>query len=396
MEARDVLIVGGGIAGSSIGKALATAGHSVRILESTKVFIDRNRGEFIFPWGSVEAANLDVYDDLTDIGCELFKLQYAADAEPLDLVTFTKERLPALGFHHPDMQERLLNSASAAGASVYRSARAINIERRQDCVEVVARIDGREQLFTCDFLVVADGRNSAVRRKAGFTASKGRPGRMIAGVLVGNCGVPEDCMVATRNSELGCSTTVIPLGSGEARAYFCYETGSRDPMSGPDDFGRFSKDSYEADIPESYYAKATVKGPLASFDCTHVWVEHPYDDRIALIGDAAGCTDPTQGQGLSLSLRDARVLRDALLDDSDWDAAGHAYAVEHDRYFSVISTYIGWVRDLVLTSGSEADEMRAKALPKWEQDPTRNPMLNFRGPDIELTEEIRNRFFGND
>jgi len=129
-----------------------------------------------------------------------------------------------------------------------------------------------------------------------------------------------------------------------------------------------------------------VEGPLASFDCTHVWVDHPYRDRVALIGDAAGCTDPTQGQGLSLSLRDARVLRDAMLNAPDWDAAGHNYAAEHDRYFAVISQYIDWVRDLIHTSGPDAAALRARALPAWEQDPSRNPQLNLRGPDSELTE----------
>jgi len=33
-------------------------------------------------------------------------------------------------------------------------------------------------------------------------------------------------------------------------------------------------------------------------------------------------------------LRDARVLRDALLNHSDWDTAGHLYAEQHDSYFT--------------------------------------------------------------
>ena len=61
-------------------------------------------------------------------------------------------------------------------------------------------------------------------------------------------------------------------------------------------------------------------------------MNHPYRDGVALLGDAAAASDPTHGQGLSLTLRDARVLRDHLLRSSDWDAAGNAYAVEHDGY----------------------------------------------------------------
>jgi len=67
-------------------------------------------------------------------------------------------------------------------------------------------------------------------------------------------------------------------------------------MSGPEDFARFSRDSNRAHMPESYYVGAVVERPLASFDCTHVWVEYPYRNRVALMGDAAGCTDPTHSQ----------------------------------------------------------------------------------------------------
>ena len=50
-----------------------------------------------------------------------------------------------------------------------------------------------------------------------------------------------------------------------------------------------------------------------------------------LVDDAAATNDPCFGCGLSLTLRDVRVLRDALLDVEDWDAACHRYADEHDR-----------------------------------------------------------------
>jgi 2-polyprenyl-6-methoxyphenol hydroxylase-like FAD-dependent oxidoreductase len=44
--------------------------------------------------------------------------------------------------------------------------------------------------------------------------------------------------------------------------------------------------------------------------------EHPYRDGIALIGDAAA-SDPAYGQGMSLTLRDARVLREYLVTTED-------------------------------------------------------------------------------
>jgi 2-polyprenyl-6-methoxyphenol hydroxylase-like FAD-dependent oxidoreductase len=61
-----------------------------------------------------------------------------------------------------------------------------------------------------------------------------------------------------------------------------------------------------------------------------------------LIGDAAATSDPTWGQGLSLTLRDARVLRDALLTEHDWNAAGHAYASVHGFYYNKVRTTVSW------------------------------------------------------
>ena len=47
----DVAIVGGGIAGSSLAYALASAGRRVTVLESSVEYEDRVRGETVMPWG---------------------------------------------------------------------------------------------------------------------------------------------------------------------------------------------------------------------------------------------------------------------------------------------------------------------------------------------------------
>jgi 2-polyprenyl-6-methoxyphenol hydroxylase-like FAD-dependent oxidoreductase len=51
----DLLIIGGGLAGSSLGRSMAMAGAHVLIIEKETRFRDRIRGEILVPWGSVEA-----------------------------------------------------------------------------------------------------------------------------------------------------------------------------------------------------------------------------------------------------------------------------------------------------------------------------------------------------
>ena len=68
MQTRDVVIVGGGIAGSAIATALASAGLDVLVLECQVQYRDRVRGEFLQPWGVAEARRLGVEDALLGAG----------------------------------------------------------------------------------------------------------------------------------------------------------------------------------------------------------------------------------------------------------------------------------------------------------------------------------------
>jgi menaquinone-9 beta-reductase len=116
---------------------------------------------------------------------------------------------------------------------------------------------------------------------------------------------------------------------------------------------------------------------------------------VALVGDAAATSDPTWGQGLSLTLRDVRVLRDALMAHEDWGAAGHAFAAEHDRYYQLVRTTNDWFTQIVLQPGPEADALRARVLPQLETDPSILPDTQVAGPDLAPpTEAHRNRIFG--
>ena len=115
-----------------------------------------------------------------------------------------------------------------------------------------------------------------------------------------------------------------------------------------------------------------------------------------MIGDAAAASDPSWGQGLSLTLRDVRVLRDQLLTYKDWEVAGHTYAREHDRHYGVTHTTDNWLTQLFFAIGLEAEAIRAKALPLISQDETRAPDHIYSGPDLPADETVRRRFFGEE
>lgn len=147
-------------------------------------------------------------------------------------------------------------------------------------------------------------------------------------------------------------------------------------------------------FPGFYDGSLRCIGPLASFACDEDWVEHPYSNGVALIGDAAATSDPAYGQGMSLTLRDVRTLIEALLGNSDWDGAGHDYAAEHQRYFSVIHSSCEWLRQIFQEQGPAADRRREIAMPLILEDPTRIPDHIMSGPELPIDEGVRARFFG--
>jgi choline dehydrogenase-like flavoprotein len=67
----DVVIVGAGIAGGSLGAVLARAGLEVLILERSTEHRDRVRGEYMHPWGVAEAQRMSLYDALIGAGANV-------------------------------------------------------------------------------------------------------------------------------------------------------------------------------------------------------------------------------------------------------------------------------------------------------------------------------------
>jgi hypothetical protein len=98
-----------------------------------------------------------------------------------------------------------------------------------------------------------------------------------------------------------------------------------------------------------------------------------------------------------LTLRDARALRDRLLADDDWSAAGDGYAEDHDGYYAVTHAVEDWFTELFLGVGPEADARRGRAIPVIAQDGSRVPDAFQGGPDsVELSETTRRRFFAEE
>lgn len=336
MERYDVIIVGGGIAGSGLATVLARAGRSVLVLERTEQFRDVVRGEWIAPWGVVEARRTGLYDVLAGVSQHHlpYHVEYGegidpaeADAQKLDLRAFLPGVPGPLAIGHPNACQALFDAAAAAGARTVRGV--TRFEVRAGAAPSVAWEAGGQAFEAAARLVVgADGRNSQVRKQLGIELHEDEPHHLFAGLLVEDVpDWPEE--VQSMGTEGNVQYFVFPQGGGRHRLYLSYGYDQKGRFSGEGAAERFLQAFRLPSVPGSAaIAAGTIAGPCHSVPNQSTWVDSPVREGAVLIGDAAGFNDPIVGQGLSISLRDVRVVGELLLGSDDWRPALFAPYVE--------------------------------------------------------------------
>ena len=389
----DLVIVGGGLGGSALARAMAQSGRRVLLLEKETIFQDRVRGENLITWGGAEAKSLGCFDLIRDT-CGFEKQRVLTGDTERDLIATTPQQLPSLIFYHPAMQEQMLMAAADAGVEVRRGSRATSVTGGSPA-KINFDHGAHSHKVTARLVVGADGRGSMMRAAGKFKIGRDPERLMLCGVLLEDVGpVPEDAFYFIINTDLSECAVIAGQGRGRARCYVGYRADSQVRLQGRESLRCFVEESVKCGVPADFYTNAKIAGPLASFSGAANWAEHPYFNGIALIGDAAAVTDPNWGQGLALALRDARVLRDKLIADDDWDRAAHAYAEQHDEYLKKVHDWEDLLTDFFYGTSAEARARRTKALPLIAEDPSRVPDHVFGGPELPLDDDVKARLFG--
>ena len=92
---------------------------------------------------------------------------------------------------------------------------------------------------------------------------------------------------------------------------------------------------------------------------TDTWPTAVAVEGAVLIGDAAGWSDPTVGQGLSVTFRDVHLVADVLTSNQTWTAAMFApYAAERDERMRRLR----FANDTVRLAFDFGEQARAKRL----------------------------------
>jgi 2-polyprenyl-6-methoxyphenol hydroxylase-like FAD-dependent oxidoreductase len=390
-ESIDVIVVGGGIAGSALAAALAGDGYEVLLLERQIVYRDKVRGEVINCWGVDELLQLGLEKCILDaggtyvnrfVGFDETVEPAVAEAAALHLDEMLPGIRGVLDVGHPEACEALATAAEESGATVVRGVGDVIVTAGSN-PSVRYEFDDVEYEVPCRLVVGADGRMSTVRRQLGIPLTQTPPNSLGGGLLVEDL---HDWPVNTTSigTEGDLLYFVFPREGARARLYLLHDVAQKGRFAGPDRQRKFLEAFQFRCIPGSeMFGAARPSESCAFYPMNDSWTDEPFAPGAVLIGDAAGWTDPIIGQGLSIALRDARVVWDTLRSTADWSpAAFSAYGQEREVRMRRLRAS-GRVRTTINMTFTPDGAARRKAYARaWPKDPLlAGPRLaTFKGP----------------
>ena len=392
--------MGGGLAGSSLGQAMALAGCRVLIVEKEVKFRDRIRGEVLLPWGSVEAKELGIYDRLLSTCAKEAAREhffYSGKAsEPRDFRATTPKGTCTVSFYHPEMQEILLSLAIECGAEAWRGAALVAL-RPGALPEADILVNGETRTVKARLVVGADGRESQIATLLEFERAKDAPELFTGGLqLVGDLPI-EHALYFFLHAITGRGSILIQNKPGNFRVYLLHHMDAlARRLSGERDYAEVMKHFREIGIPGEWLDSLTPHGIFATFDGAHRWISHPVRGNCVLIGDAAGASDPVWGNGLSRTLRDVRLLRDRLLGGNDWARAADAYAADHDDFFHRLRRAERLEAALHFAIGETAEARRQRAYALMDKHPELYPDVPGLGPEARSNDHVIKTLLGEE
>jgi menaquinone-9 beta-reductase len=365
----DVLVVGAGPAGSAAAAWAARAGHDVGLADAAVFPRDKACGDGLTPRAVAEL-------DLLGLGDWV---RSRARNRGLRAAGFGREwQLPWPGGAFPDhgsavprteLDARIREVALTEGARPLPGARAVGVERDGDRVRgVVFELDEDETVTVgCRRLVVADGARSPLGRVLGRQWHRDTAFGVAARGYV-RSGRADDEWISshlelrgTEGELLSGYGWVFPLGAASGQVNIGVGTlaTARRPAGVQ---LKALLEAYADARREDWRLEGPVEAPSSALLPMGGAVSHVAGRNWALIGDAAGCVNPLNGEGIDYGLETGRDVV-PLLGEDDWtDAWPALLRRQYGEAFSIARRLAGLLTVPRFLPAAGPVGMRSRAL----------------------------------
>ncbi len=303
-----ILIVGGGIAGLALGRALRQQGFVPEIVERAESWPMGGTGLYLPGNGFRALGALGLADKVLARAVRMSHQRILDHTgrvlAEIDLAKLWNQVGPCVGIARGELHRILLESAADVPMRLGTTLSALSQE--DDEVGVTFADDSTESY---DLVVGADGIHSLIRRLVFGNIRPRHLGQVSWRLLVDHSGAIE-----TWTAMLGRRRTFLAMPVGPNRLY-CYADlatlATEDPTGRDPDRLRALFAAFAEPVP-------SILSELETFDSIHfspieeIVVDTWVQGRVVLIGDAAHATSPNMAEGASMALEDALVLTHML------------------------------------------------------------------------------------
>jgi 2-polyprenyl-6-methoxyphenol hydroxylase-like FAD-dependent oxidoreductase len=344
----DVVVAGGGPAGSACALLLARAGLSVTLVERATFPRRKICGEYLNSGAVAALDRLGVLDEVRRGAFALHGVRLVPPHAPAVELPFTHG---ALACERETLDAILLRAAVYAGVTVVhgRVEDVLHDRGRIDGVWV-RNDDGSAYKVRARWTVGADGCGSVVARHARLTRRSWRTARFAVGGHYTGFGDLDGFVEMYFGA--GAYFALNPLGHDMTNVMVVVPKTALAKWSGFVDQGVAGK-AAELGRGHRSFANAQRVGARAAIGPLAHSVRSPIGDGVVLIGDAAGFLNPFTGQGVYLALTSAENAARAIIasggDRSREASAFAAYAEDRRTDFAArkrLSAAVGWLIDV--------------------------------------------------
>ena len=344
----DVLVVGAGPAGSAAAAWAARGGAEVVLADAAVFPRDKTCGDGLTPRAVGELQRLGLEDWLRAHTVNT-GLRAHGFGQTL-LLPWPGGTLPDWGsaVARTELDDHLRTTAIKAGATAIDGARAVDVRRDGDRVTgvVFRTVDGPMEIG-CRHLVVADGVRSPLGKALGRQWHRDTV-YGVAGRSYIDSTMADDPWISSHlelRDQAGAVLSgygwIFPLGTGEVNI----GVGTLATSKRPADLAVKPLMAHYADLRRDEFGlSGELRAPTSALLPMGGAVSNVAGPNWALIGDAAACVNPLNGEGIDYGLETGRLVADMINDGEDLETAWPALLREHyGEAFSIARRLAGLV-----------------------------------------------------